>query len=312
MAEKTSVYREDFPGYQGHIPYKIGVIGKTVNATNETIKQLLTTEPPKETLLKPTNCEDFSYYDRDYYCDKFNREYPLEEDLIFSNKSKDAQTWLSSDKYKIFPQHIPGVKCHVPGIYSSNIHGMGYSKSTAISIKGNYNKGQDCSDKERFTSSNMDNFKRPRRKTLEEELEMEKYYKFLNPMDSNYNSKLMMTGKNAFRNDLRRIYKSKIAEVPTVGYAGHTSIFHKKVSYLNFDKIKKQEQEMEKMDNQLGEGLPERFRESLKTVQPDLELPYVVGYKGFRVGVKARNHHAENFHDLSLRARNETKFLNTK
>jgi hypothetical protein len=33
------------------------------------------------------------------------------------------------------------------------------------------------------------------------------------------------------------IYKSKIANVPTPGYAGHTSIFIKPISYLNKDKI---------------------------------------------------------------------------
>ena len=90
MSEKTSNYREDFPGYQGHIPYKFGIIGKTVGATNETIKQLLTTEPPKTTLLKPADCTDFSQYDRDYYCDTFYRGYPLEEDKIYSNSFYEA------------------------------------------------------------------------------------------------------------------------------------------------------------------------------------------------------------------------------
>ena len=28
--EKQSNYREDFPGYQGHVPYKYNIIGKTV------------------------------------------------------------------------------------------------------------------------------------------------------------------------------------------------------------------------------------------------------------------------------------------
>ena len=51
--EKKSNFREDFPGYQGHIPYKYSIIGKTVGSTNETIKELLSTEPPKETSLKP-------------------------------------------------------------------------------------------------------------------------------------------------------------------------------------------------------------------------------------------------------------------
>lgn len=304
MAEKTSNFREDFPGYQGHIPYKYGVIGQTVGATNETIKQILTTEPPKETLLKPMDCTDFSYYDRDYYCDNFPRNFPLEEDKIFSNKSKDAETWISGDKYKIYPQHIPGVKCHVPGIYSSNIFGMGYSKSTAVSIKGDYNKTQDCDDKERYTSLNMQYYKKPKVRGEKEEQELSKTHRNFNPMDS----RTLAAGRQ-FQNDLRRIYRSKIAQVPTPGYAGHTSVFQKKISYLNFDKIMEEEKRLGDIPYELGDDLPPKFKSALKITKADPELPYVVGYKGFRVGVKARNYHAENFHDSSLKARNEAKFL---
>ena len=59
--EKQSNYREDFPGYQGHVPYKYSIIGKTVGATNETIKELLSTEPPKETFLQPGDKKDFRF-----------------------------------------------------------------------------------------------------------------------------------------------------------------------------------------------------------------------------------------------------------
>ena len=304
MSEKTSNFREDFPGYQGHIPYKFAVIGQTVGATNDTIKQILTTEPPKTTLLKPMNCTDFSQYDRDYYCDTFYRDYPLEEDMIYSNKSKNAQTWIAGDKYKIYPQHIPGVKCHVPGIYSSNIHGKGFSKTTAVSIKGAYNKGSDCSSEERFLTSNQIDFKRPKIRTEEEEKEIDRNHTFYNPMDSN------ITQNRNFKRDLRRIYKSKIAQVPTPGYSGHTSVFHKKISYLNYDKIIENEKREDEVKHELGDDLPANFKQALHIKKPDLELPYVMGYRGFRIGVKARNYHGENFHDLSLKARNEAKFLN--
>ena len=52
--EKKSIFREDFPGYEGHIPYKYSIIGKTIGATNDTIKDILTTEPPKDISLLPT------------------------------------------------------------------------------------------------------------------------------------------------------------------------------------------------------------------------------------------------------------------
>ena len=38
----------------------------------------------------------------------------------------------------------------------------------------------------------------------------------------------------------------------------------------------------------------------------DGNLEYVEGYKGFRVGVKAKR---ENFHNLFLKARNEAKVI---
>ena len=126
MAEtekKKTLFREDFPGYQGHVPYKYSIIGATIGSTNDQIKTLLTTEPPKKVLLKPSEMQDYSIYNRDYFCDNFTRDYPLEEDKIFSNRSQKADTWIQGDKYKIYPQHIPGVKVFVPGLYSSNLYG---------------------------------------------------------------------------------------------------------------------------------------------------------------------------------------------
>ena len=43
------------------------------------------------------------------------------------------------------------------------------------------------------------------------------------------------------KKDTKVIYKSKIANVPTPGYSGHTSIFTKPISYLNKDKIEKEQ-----------------------------------------------------------------------
>ena len=265
--EKKSNFREDFPGYQGHIPYKYSIIGKTVGSTNETIKELLSTEPPKETSLKPGECTDFSHYNRDYYCDNFDRNYPLEEDKIFSNKSKDAQTWISGDKYKIYPQHIPNVQCHVPGIYSSNIYGLGYSKSTAVSIKGDYNKEQNCTNEERFTSTNQTVYKKPKTKSIEEEKALAQSAKrFFNPHDPN-------NQRNYSLDRINRIYHSKIAKVPTVGYAGTQSIFQKQIGYLNYDKILEKER-LSKLGP--GEpsyaGLPKKFQNALKIVKYDSDL----------------------------------------
>ena len=69
---------------------------------------------------------------------------------------------------------------------------MGYSKSTAVSIKGDYNKEQNCSNEERFRSTNQAVFTKPKTKSIEEEKLFA--YKtansfFRNPHDPNNNRK---------------------------------------------------------------------------------------------------------------------------
>ena len=46
---------------------------------------------------------------------------------------------------------------------------------------------------------------------------------------------------SSLKKETKVIYKSKIANVPTPGYSGHTSIFTKPISYLNKEKIEKEQ-----------------------------------------------------------------------
>ena len=86
--EKKGYYREFYPGYMGHIPYKYEVIGMTVGATNDHIKSLLRKEPDYEKTFVPSNRKDYTYYNKDYFSESMAKSYPLEEDTIFSNRSK--------------------------------------------------------------------------------------------------------------------------------------------------------------------------------------------------------------------------------
>jgi len=163
--DKSSYYREGFPHYSGHIPYKKNeVIGMTVGATNDFIKSILSKEPIKEEVIVPTTYDDYSYYNKDYFNDTFSREYKLDEDITYSNKSKDAETWIGSSKYKIYPQHIPGYKSHVPGIISGNIIGHSYAKTTAKAIKGDYIRNYDLTKDERYKTSNKLDYLKPKLK----------------------------------------------------------------------------------------------------------------------------------------------------
>ena len=304
--DRKSNYREDYPGYQGFIPYKYSIIGKNVGATNEAIKSLLTDEPPKETLVKPGEIKDFSHYNRDYYCDNFDRSYPLEEEKIFSNKSKDAKTWISSDKYKIYPQHIPNVQTHVPGIYSSNIYGMGFSKASAIAIKKDYNKDTDCTNEERYKTTNQTIYTKPKLR-INENGEKENFN-----LSVKTEPTFFMNGRKLSQSVDKyfKIYHSKIAKVPTVGYTGcaNENIFQKPVGYLNYEKILEKERMIRAGRGKASyESLPAKFQESLKIVTEDEDLPFVSGYRGYKVGVKANALYGANTHELALQARNKAK-----
>ena len=103
MQEKKTIFREYFPGYHGHIPMKNEIIGMTVGATNEQIKSILNRQPPFEDQLIPSALSDYTYYGKNYFCENFSKDYKLDEDQIYSNKSKDAKTWINGSKYKIYP-----------------------------------------------------------------------------------------------------------------------------------------------------------------------------------------------------------------
>jgi hypothetical protein len=66
-----------------------------------------------------------------------------------------------------------------------------------------------------------------------------------------------------FKEDMKRIYKSKISSIPTPGYTGFQSTFTKPISYLNKDRILS---EMEETEN----------REKLRILNQDNET--ISGY----------------------------------
>ena len=171
--EKKNMYREYFPGYCGHIPYKYEVIGKTVGATNYHIKSLLTKEPDYSQTYIPSINKDYTYYKKDYFNSDFAKGYELEEDKIFGMRSKEARTWINGNKHQLYPEHIPGYTGHLTGIEPAGkkgcpIFGSSYAKSTAISIKGNYNKDIDVPPEDRYLSVQKKNFVVPQMRSKED------------------------------------------------------------------------------------------------------------------------------------------------
>jgi len=107
---------------------------------------------------------------------------------------------------------------------------------------------------------------------------------------------------------LYKIYHSKIAKVPTVGYTGcaNSNIFQKPVGYLNYDNIIEKEKIIRAGREKASyEYLPPKFQEALNIITPDNDLPYISGYKGFKVGIKSKGLYGANTHELALQARND-------
>jgi hypothetical protein len=184
--ETKTIYREYFPGYMGHIPMKNEVIGMTVGATNDYIKSYLTREPDYEEALMPSTAKDYTFYNKGYYNDNMAKGYKLEEDKVYSNRSRDAKTWICGSKHKLYPQHIPGYTGHLTGITpvinlgtgsnnvnssskkGSNIFGVSYAKATSIAIKGDYCKGPDLPADERYKTMQKLSYTKPKMRSNEE------------------------------------------------------------------------------------------------------------------------------------------------
>lgn len=253
--EKKSLYREYFPGYMGHIPLKNEVIGMTVGATNNYIKSSLTKEPDYEQTFIPSTKPDYTYYNRGYFNEDMSKNYPLEEDKIFSNRSKEARTWICGSKHQLYPEHIPGYTGHISGIETttkkgSNIFGMSYAKATSVAVKGDYTNSTDLPKEERYLSEMKDKFVPPKRRSDEEERELQK----------------------------------KLEE-----------------------KEKKEEGDTQEEDD-MYKGMSEAFKKAIgANRKPVKEVPYVVGYGGFRPGVVAGNCYGKNFKQVSLNTINERK-----
>lgn len=160
--ETKLLYREHYPGYMGHIPLKNETIGLTVGNTNDYIKNLISKPPPTEETLVCSPMDDYSNYQRNYFNNNFSREYKLEEDKIFTNRSKEASTWISGNKFQIYPQHIPGYKAHIPHVYSENIFGQSYSRATAKAIKGDIPMGHNYTSDERYKTMTKLYFDKPK------------------------------------------------------------------------------------------------------------------------------------------------------
>ena len=88
-------------------------------------------------------------------------------------RSKEARTWISGNKHQLYPEHVPGYTGHLTGVERGGkkgcpIFGTSYAKSSAISIKGNFNKDIDVPPEDRYLSVQKKNFVIPQMRSKED------------------------------------------------------------------------------------------------------------------------------------------------
>lgn len=80
-----------------------------------------------------------------------------------------------------------------------------------------------------------------------------------------------------FKEEMKRIYKSKISDIPTPGYAGFESAFTSPVSYLNKNKIlfeieeKENKEKLKKKENEDNETIAGFYYKKTDYEKEDLD-----------------------------------------
>ncbi len=98
--------------------------------------------------------------------------------------------------------------------------------------------------------------------------------------------------KESFKSEVKKIYKSKIANVPTPGYAGHSSIYVQPLSYLNKDKILSEHENQERAEKAKLENIDNQTVSSYytKSKQAEKEDPdEVINIINFFIFIFFRN-----------------------
>jgi hypothetical protein len=133
--------KEIIPGYTGHIPFKQDTFAITAGIVN---KQLVA---KTDTLSAGTSNE------RKYFNEEANNINEKGADrLKLGNRSSYGPTWIGGPTHMLYAQHVPGYQGYVSGIYSENLFGKSYAKTTQKAIKQNYPKGFDINPEAKYKS----------------------------------------------------------------------------------------------------------------------------------------------------------------
>jgi hypothetical protein len=78
---------------------------------------------------------------------------------VHGNWSKYAINWVAGPTHEVWVQRVPNYTGHVKGLESENLFGMSYAKKTAKAISRRHPIGADLCPRNRFRSSQREDFK---------------------------------------------------------------------------------------------------------------------------------------------------------
>lgn len=148
---RSGFNKEYLPGYTGHVPSKNNLFGLTAGAINEAILQ---TDGKAWDLAGVTTAGALTSR---IYSEGAPKNKPNKE--VHGNWSKYAVNWVAGPTHEVWVQRVPNYTGHVKGLESENLFGMSYAKKTAKAISRRHPIGADLCPKNRFRSSQREDFK---------------------------------------------------------------------------------------------------------------------------------------------------------
>lgn len=288
------IQKKDYlPGYTGFVAGKKDVYGCTVGETSRQLKH----ESYKYTNYTADN-EAKSGINRNkvYYSFK---PAPVEDELkkTLGNRSKEGATWIGGHTQMLKPQHIPGYKGHVPGIYSENLYAKTFGNTTSKIMSKEHTIGNNIPTEERFTTTTQAEFshKNFRRLAHDDAPLMQKDREGLEEY-------LSTVGIDPIELARLPTEPRAIDDLPTIGYSGHQSVYRNNlyrkfgnINFLDSSKFKAKLLSASSADltskkeyNTLSEPFKNTITKDTDITKKPIKLP-IVGYTGHRPGNKAQN-----------------------
>ena len=307
--------KEYLPGYTGFVPKKNDMFGLTVGET----RRQLVGESPLNALFAAEQT-GFGHVETDKDKREFYSTVKDAERRKLGNRSKEADTWIGGPTQMLYPQHVPGTPHpppplthpgytgHIPGIVAENLFAKSYGKTSTKALKGTHVKGADVPAQKRYKSMatkefGEKNFRRlgrphPAKQAVD------------NPdvktrRDNETYVKTLLTSQSI------EPARSRLANIPTVGYQGTKSLYRQQISeinagphgYFNVNPIRHKLREGTGEDVIAGAEVEDGFKARLLAGagQADVKIP-VVGYTGHRKGVKAQGFFGKDFRDCTVQS----------